>query len=100
MQYRATLFQMHLNVEICTHSILRVAATLLVQQLVGQLTVPQTNITLSTNCQLTLNTATPLPKSSDIGLHTGGALQLVLKQIPVGATQNTITSSDSDVIMM
>ena len=50
--------------------------------------------------QLTLNTATPLPKSSDIGFHTGGALQLVLKQIPVGATQNTITSSDSVMIMM
>lgn len=33
-------FQMHQNVEICTHSILRVAATLLVQQLVGQHSVP------------------------------------------------------------
>ena len=35
-----TCFRMHQNVEICTHSILRVAATLLVQQLVGQLIVP------------------------------------------------------------
>jgi len=58
-------FQMLQNVDICTNSILRVAATLLVQQLVRQLTVPHASHLVATSAD------------SSVPTHTGHLVLLV-----------------------